>query len=112
MRGYFSATFSTVFATILIGIFLLAPLSSIRAHKPARQRRILCNYDGCSTLFTRQGSQGPVPIAVDDLKAAIRETVYLGSPVNTVLLCVNAQVMSYPTKVGTMLGNLATPEQI
>lgn len=95
---------------ILTGVFLLAPISTIRAEKPARQRRILVNYDGCSTLFTRKGSQGPVPITVDDLKAAIREPSYEGSQVDTVLLCVNAQVMYYPTKVGTMLGALSTAE--
>ena len=95
---------------ILTGALLLAPISNIRAEKPARQRRILCNYDGGSTLYTRKGSQGPVPITVDDLKAAIREPSYEGSQVDTVLLCVNAQVMYYPTKVGTMLGALATPE--
>ena len=88
----------------------LSPITSIRAEKPARQRRILCNYDGCSTLFTRKGSQGPVRITVDDLKEAIREPSFEGSQVDTVLLCVNAQVMYYPTQVGTMLGALSTAE--
>jgi hypothetical protein len=96
---------------ILTGGFLLAPISAIRAEKPpARQRRILCNYDGTSTLFTRKESQGPVPITVEDLKEAIREPSYKGSQVDTVLICVCAQVMYYPTKVGTMLGALSTAE--
>lgn len=94
----------------LTGFFLLATLSTLRAEKPARQRRILCNYDGSSTLYTRKGSQGPVSITVDDLKAAVREVADEGSQVDTILLCVNAQVMYYPTKVGTMLGDFASAE--
>ena len=97
---------------ILITGSQLVTCSPLQAAKPTRQRRILCNYDGCSTLFTRKGSQGPVAITADDLRAAVRETRYPGSQVDTVLLCVNAQVMYYPTKVGTMLGSLATPTQI
>jgi len=31
--------------------------------------------------------------------------------VDTVLVCINAQVMYYPTKVGTMRGTLSTPEE-
>jgi hypothetical protein len=95
---------------ILTGVLLLAPISAIQAEKPARQRRILCNFDGGCTIFTRKGSQGPVPVSVNDLKDAIREPSYEGSQVDTVLICVNAQVMYYPTKVGTMLGTLATAE--
>ena len=101
----------SVFFLVLVGVFLQSAVSSSRAEKPARQRRILCNYDGGSILYTRKGSQGPVPLTVDDLKQAIREPAHQGSQVDTVLLCVNAQVMFYPTKVGTMLGTLATPQQ-
>ena len=36
---------------------------------------------------------------------------YEGSQVDTILVCVNAQVMYYPTKVGTMRGTLSTPEE-
>lgn len=100
---------------VLLALMASSPLVTIaplQADKPTRQRRILCNYDGCSTLFTRKGSQGPVPITVDDLREAVRETRYPGSQVDTLLLCVNAQVMYYQTKVGTMLGSLATPAQI
>jgi len=95
---------------ILIGLFLLMPISTLRAEKLARQRRILCNYDGTSTLFTRKGSQGPVLITVDDLKEAVREVAEEGSQVDTVLFCVQAQAMYYPTKVGTMIGALSTAE--
>ena len=103
MRGFFYP--------VLVTVLLLAPSSSIRAEKPVRQRRILVNYDGGSTLYTRKGSQGPVRLTAEDLREAIREVSFKGSQVDTVLLCVNAQVMYYPTKVGTMLGSLATPEQ-
>ena len=96
---------------ILVAVLLLAPSTPSRAEKPARQRRILVNYDGGSTLYSRKGSQGPVRLTVEDLREAIREVSFEGSQVDTVLLCVNAQVMYYPTKVGTMLGSLATPEE-
>ena len=48
---------------------------------------------------------------VDDVKRLIEEVAYDGSRVDTVLVCVNAQVMYYPTKVGTMRGTLSTPEE-
>ena len=96
---------------ILVAVLLLAPSTPSRAEKPARQRRILVNYDGGSTLYSRKGSQGPVRLTAEDLREAIREVSFEGSQVDTVLLCVNAQVMYYPTKVGTMLGSLATPEE-
>ncbi|HAA52109.1 MAG TPA: hypothetical protein DCE43_20500 [Planctomycetaceae bacterium] len=96
---------------ILVAVLLLAPSTPSRAEKPARQRRILVNYDGGSTLYSRKGSQGPVRLTAEDLREAIREVSFEGSQVDTVLLCVNAQVMYYPTRVGTMLGSLATPEE-
>ena len=96
---------------ILVAVLLLAPSTPSRAEKPVRQRRILVNYDGGSTLYSRKGSQGPVRLTAEDLREAIREVSFEGSQVDTVLLCVNAQVMYYPTKVGTMLGSLATPEE-
>ncbi|MED5448923.1 MAG: hypothetical protein VYA62_11915 [Planctomycetota bacterium] len=96
---------------ILVAVLLLAPSTPSRAEKPVRQRRILVNYDGGSTLYSRKGSQGPVRLTAEDLREAIREVSFEGSQVDTVLLCVNAQVMYCPTKVGTMLGSLATPEE-
>ena len=77
MRGYC--------LLIVTGVFLLLPISAIQAEKSGRQRRILCDYDGTSTLCTRNGSQGPVPITVEDLKEATREPAFevltdLGNP--------------------------------
>lgn len=82
--------------------------SSVRG--PAR-RRVLYNFDGDSCLSTKAGSKGPVPVDVDDVKRLIEEVAYDGSRVDTVLVCINAQVMYYPTKAGTMRGTLSTPEE-
>jgi hypothetical protein len=88
--------------------FLLALTSTLCAEEPAQQqhrkRRILCNYDGWGVLLDRKGSKKHVAITVNDLKEAIREVTEEGSQVDAVLLCVNARVMYYPTKVGTVLG--------
>lgn len=76
-----------------------------------RIRRVLYNFDGDSCLFTRAGSKGPVAIGVDDLKRLLEEVAYEKSRVDTILVCVNAQAMYYPTKVGTMRGTHSTPEE-
>ena len=76
-----------------------------------RVRRVIYNFDGDSCMFTRAGSMGPVSMSVDDLKRSIAEVGYEGSQVDTMLICVNAQVMYYPTKVGTQRGTLSTPEE-
>jgi hypothetical protein len=101
---------------ILLSLCAILNESSVvaPAHEKAsakRQRRILYNFDGDSCLFTKAGSQGPVSIGPADLKTLIDEVAYSGSQVDTVLVCVNAQVMYYPTKVGTMRGTISTPEQ-
>ncbi|MBI1913308.1 MAG: CocE/NonD family hydrolase [Planctomycetes bacterium] len=72
--------------------------------KPPQRRRILYNLDGDSCIFLKKGSKGPEAITADDLKTAVREITGPGSQVDTLLVCVNAQVMYYPTKVGTMRG--------
>jgi len=77
----------------------------------SRQRRVLYNFDGDSCLSTKANSKGPVPLNVDDVKQLIEEVAYDGSCVDTVLVCINAQVMYYPTQVGTMRGTLSTPEE-
>jgi hypothetical protein len=81
------------------------------AERTRRVRRVLYNFDGDSCLVTRAGSKGPVATTADDVKRLIEEVAYDGSQVDTVLVCINAQAMYYPTKVGTMRGMLSTPEE-
>jgi Tol biopolymer transport system component len=76
-----------------------------------KRRRVLYNFDGDSCLSTKANSKGPVAVSVDDVKKLIEEVAYVDSRVDTVLVCINAQVMYYPTKVGTMRGTLSTPEE-
>jgi len=78
---------------------------------PPRTRRVLYNFDGDSCLTTRAGSKGPVEVNVDDVKRLIEEVAYDGSHVDTVLICINAQVMYYPSKAGTLRGTNATPAE-
>lgn len=85
--------------------------ASAKPDGPERRRRVIYNFDGDSCMSTRAGGKGPVATTVDDLKTLIKEIAYEGSQVDTMLVCVNAQVMYYPTKVGTMRGMLSTPEQ-
>jgi hypothetical protein len=81
------------------------------ADAPARARRVLYNFDGDSCLVTRANSKGPVALDMDDLKRLVEEVAFDGSDVDTILVCINAQVMYYPTKVGTMRGTNSTPEE-
>jgi hypothetical protein len=48
---------------------------------------------------------------VEDVKRLIEEVAYNGSQVDSVLVCINAQVMYYPTKVGTIRGTLSSAEE-
>ena len=77
----------------------------------SQKRRILYNFAGDSCLYTRAGGKGPVSTTVEDVKRLIDEIAYDGSQVDTMLLCLNAQTMYYPTKVGTMRGSLTPPEE-
>ena len=77
----------------------------------ARTRRVLYNFDGDSCLATRAGGKGPVAVTLDDVKRLIEEVAYEGSQVDTVLVCVNAQVMYYPSTVGTLRGTQSTPAE-
>ena len=81
------------------------------AKPPTRSRRVIYNFDGDSCMFTRAGGKGPVAMTVDDLKNSIAEVTYDGSQVDTILVCINAQVMYYPTKVGTRRGTHSTPDE-
>jgi len=88
-----------------VGVVADAPVA------PRPERRVLYNFDGDSCMFTKANSKGPVPIKVEDLKTLIDEVTAEGSRVDTILVCINAQVMYYPTKVGTMRGADSTPEE-
>jgi len=117
--------------TTLISLFLLqatarpAPVPVI-ALDPARapssgpgesgvarfpKRSILYNLDGDSCMFLKQGSKAPEPITTADLKAVVHELTQPGSQVDRLLVCVNAQVVYYPTKVGTLRGMDCTSEE-
>ena len=82
----------------------------VRPPQP-KSRRILYNFDGDSCLTTRAGGKGPVKVTVDDVKKLITEVAYEGSQVDSILVCVNAQTMYYPTKVGTQRGTLSSADE-
>lgn len=81
------------------------------ADEPTARRRVLYNFDGDSCMFTRAGGRGPVAITVEDLKRLVEEVAYEQSQVDTILVCIDAQVMYYPTKVGTSRGGTSTPDE-
>jgi hypothetical protein len=81
------------------------------ADRHLRRRRVLYNFDGDSCLSTKAGGKGPIAVDIGDVKRLIEEVAYDKSRVDTVLVCINAQVMYYPTKVGTMRGTLSTPDE-
>ncbi len=73
-----------------------------------KARRILYNLDGDSCMTLKAGRKGPGPITADDLRTIVAELTRPSSQVDTLLVCVNAQVMYYPSTAGTMRGTLAT----
>lgn len=73
-----------------------------------RTRRILYNLDGDSCMTLKAGRAGPGPIVASDLTNVVAELTAPGSQVDTFLVCVNAQVMYYPTRVGTQRGTLSS----
>ena len=75
----------------------------------ARSRRVLYNFDGDSCMTRKAGTKQPERITVDDIKRFIKAVAYEASRVDTVLICINAQVMYYPTRVGTIRGMYSTP---
>jgi hypothetical protein len=85
--------------------------AALAAEGPKNPRRILYNLDGDSCLFTRAHSKEPVATTAEDMKRLVTEVTGPGSQVDTLLVCVNAQVMYYPTKVGTLRGTLSTPAE-
>ena len=102
-----------VFLLVLtcVSVHAEEPGQSRATNHRQRVRRVLYNFDGDSCMFTRAGGKGPVAITVDNVKRLIEEVTFDGSQVDTVLVCINAQVMYYPTKVGTMRGTLSTPDE-
>jgi hypothetical protein len=103
---------------VAIGIVLTATgmvqvAATLAADKTAtpKTRRILYNSDGCECMFMKKGRYTPGPIVEADLKAIADELTEPGSQVDTLLVCINAQVTYYPSKVGTMLGSLFSAER-
>lgn len=108
-------SFATLVAALLLGLAGLAPTavaeSESRPQTTPAARRVLYNLDGDSCLTLVAGRRGPGPITTNDLVRIVEELTEPGSQVDTLLVCVNAQVMYYPTRVGTMRGVLSTPEE-
>lgn len=103
-----------LFAGFVVGLLSGSAINlgtGAEPQQPAKTRRILYNFDGDSCMFTRAGGGGPVAMSVDDLKQLVSEVTSEGSRVDTILVCINAQVMYYPTKVGTQRGMNSTSEE-
>src|SRR5262245_16456282 len=90
-------------------LFLASELSA--AAFAARSRRLRYNRDGDSCMTLKSGRKGPGPITTADLTNIVGEITQAASQVDTLLVCVNAQVMYYPTRMGTMRGTLSTVEE-
>ena len=82
-----------------------------RAEAVELKQRVLYNFDGDGCMYTKANGEVPTAIDVEDVRRLIAEIAYEGSKVNTMLVCINAQTMYYPTEVGTMRGTQCTPEQ-
>jgi len=93
----------------MLGLLLVSGCSEVDA-APA-QRRILYNLDGDSCMTLKAGRKGPGPIDTADLRRIVEELTAKGSQVDTLLVCINAQVLYFPTRVGTLRGTLSTPEE-
>ena len=99
----------TAYETITLARFSREAL--IGHQRRAARRRILYNLDGDSCMTLKKGSKGPGPITTTDLKQIVHELTGPRSQVDTLLVCINAQVMYYPTKVGTLRGIDCTAEE-
>ena len=62
-------------------------------------------------MWTKKNAKTPVQVTPDDLKTVVDEIAFPGSQVDTLLVCINAQCMYYPTKIGDRRGTLATPAE-
>lgn len=109
----FMRLFLAAAAVLLVTLATGQPASASKGDKAPtpKPRRILVNNDGDSCMIWKQGGRGATQITADDLKANVEELAYPGSQVDTMLLCINAQVTYYPSKVGTMRGILDPPEK-
>jgi uncharacterized lipoprotein YddW (UPF0748 family) len=76
-----------------------------------KKRRVLYNLDGDSCMWTKKNAKAPVQVTPNDLKTVVDEIASPGSQVDTLLVCINAQCMYYPTKIGDRRGTLATPAE-
>ncbi len=105
-----------LFLTVAIVVDTMAvgqPASAAEGAEAAKPkaRRILYNLDGDSCMWTKKDGKAPVEVTPDDLKTVVDEIAYPGSQVDTLLVCINAQCMYYPTKIGDRRGTLATPAE-
>ena len=100
-------------AIVLVMVMTGRQASASEADKTPtpKPRRILYNCDGDGWMVLKKGGGGPTQITADDLKADVEEIACPGSQVDTLLICINARAMYYPSKVGTMRGTLASPEE-
>ena len=105
------SSFLAVVALVLLSVGCSSGEKTVDTIDPERERRIIYNFDGDSCMWTRAGSKDPVAISVENLKTLIDEITYEGSQVDTMLVCINAQTMYYPTEVGTMRGMLTPSEK-
>lgn len=105
------ACFLTVVA--MLGVLAAgqpSPAEEIAKAAP-KTRRILYNLDGDSCMWTKKGGKEPVQVTADDLKTVVDEIACPGSQVDTLLVCINAQCLYYPTKIGDRRGTMATPAE-
>jgi len=79
-------------------------------NSPVTKRRILYNCDGCSCMFYKKDVYTPTALTEEDLRTIVDELTQPGSQVDTLLMCVNAHALFYPSKVGTMIGSVASDE--
>jgi hypothetical protein len=105
---------ASLLPAVAVFVGLLAASQAESAAEPTtatarKTRRILYNLDGDSCMWTKKGAQAPAQVIPDDLKTVVEEIGGSGSQVDTLLVCINAQCMYYPSKIGDMRGTLATP---
>ena len=102
--------FCMLWLLLAMPMWLIAEEPGSQSNAP-RQRRVLYNFDGDSCLSTKANSKGPAAVNADDVRQLIAEVAYEGSRVDTILVCINAQVTYFPSKVGTMRGTLSNPDE-